>query len=49
MESGSWLIADATTDIVFNDDERRWMKLLKQVTLGQWIDPKRIPEDPSVN
>ena len=36
-------------EIVFGDDEKRWQKLVKQITLSQWIDPKRIPEDPSVN
>jgi putative transcriptional regulator len=49
MESGSWLIVAASVDMVFSDDERRWQKLIKQITLGQWIDPKRIPDDPSVN
>lgn len=49
METGSWLTYQATRDIIFGEDENRWMKIIKEVTLGQWIDPKRIPEDPSVN
>ncbi len=49
MESGSWLTGPATVELIFSDDERRWQNLVKQITLGQWIDPKRIPEDPSVN
>ena len=49
MESGSWLTFDATKDLVFSEDDHRWRNLVKEITLGQWIDPKRIPEDPSVN
>ena len=49
METGSWLTFDASNELIFTDDERRWQKLVKEITLGQWIDPKRIPEDPTVN
>ncbi len=49
MDTGSWLTFDATSELIFTDDEKRWLKLVKEITLGQWIDPKRIPEDPSVN
>ena len=49
METGSWLTAPATSEVVFTTDERRWQSLIKEIVLGQWIDPKRIPEDPSVN
>jgi len=49
MESGSWLTFDATNELVFTEDEKRWQTLVKEITLGQWIDPRRIPEDPTVN
>ena len=49
METGSWLTADATSTIVYTDDERSWQQLVKEITWSRWIDPKRIPDDPSVN
>ncbi|HEX8522808.1 MAG TPA: YqgE/AlgH family protein [Tepidisphaeraceae bacterium] len=49
METGSWLTVPATTDLIFSDDEGRWKQLIKEIVLGQYIDPKRIPDDPSVN
>lgn len=49
MESGSWLTLPATLDHIFSDDPRQWSKLMVQMTLGDQIDPKRIPDDPSVN
>ena len=49
MDSGSWLIHPATLDSVFSDDARQWSKLMVQLTLRDQIDPRRIPDDPSVN
>lgn len=49
METGSWLIAQAQREYIMNDLPRLWHTLFKQLTLGQWIDPARIPDDPSVN
>jgi len=43
------LTFDATNELVFTEDEKRWQTLVKEITLGQWIDPRRIPEDPTVN
>jgi putative transcriptional regulator len=51
MESGSWLNLAATKDQVFPDSggPKLWQKLMQKVTLGQWIDPDRIPQDPNMN
>ncbi len=49
METGSWLVAPATKEMIFTDDQAKWQRLLKEIVLGQWVDPRRIPEDPSVN
>ena len=48
METGSWLTADATAELIFGP-ENPWSRLMAELTLGQWVDPKRIPPDPSVN
>ena len=49
VETGSWVSAAASPDRVFEGDERQWVTLMTEVTLGHPIDPKLIPEDPSVN
>jgi putative transcriptional regulator len=49
MESGAWLTHPATPEHIFSTDPRHWSKLMTQLTLGPEIDPKRIPDDPSVN
>ena len=49
MEIDSWIIADAQPAYVFEDQKNLWMKLMRQRVLGQWVDPSRIPEDPTVN
>jgi len=48
MRSGSWLLMPATEELIF-DATSLWSRLLTQVTLGGKIDPRLIPEDPSVN
>jgi len=50
-EAGGWLLLPATPDHVFRTgaDEEQWNKLITEVTLGKWIDPERMPEDPTVN
>ncbi len=49
MGEGSWLLLPATVDQTFADEASLWDKLITQATLGRWIDPKRIPDDPSMN
>ncbi len=53
MEGGSWLMLPAQDEQIFyageEDGEELWSKLLATVTLGKWIDPDRIPDDPSLN
>jgi putative transcriptional regulator len=49
MKAGAWLLHPGTVDSVFSEDQRQWSKLMIQLTLRDQIDPKRIPDDPSVN
>jgi putative transcriptional regulator len=49
ISEGSWLLSPATASDVFSADTGQWAKLATRLTLGQWIDPARIPDDPSVN
>ncbi len=49
MEEGAWLTVAASAETIFADAEGLWDTLLTRVTLGRWIDPSRIPDDPSMN
>jgi putative AlgH/UPF0301 family transcriptional regulator len=51
MESGSWLTVAADDEQIFHTagGDELWSKLLAAATLGKWIDPARIPDDPSLN
>jgi putative transcriptional regulator len=49
MTEGAWLVSAATEDRIFNTDPKQWSKLMTQLTLRDQIDPRRIPDDPSVN
>lgn len=52
MATGSWLTLPADEGQIFldsGDGEELWTKLHTTATLGKWIDPERIPEDPSLN
>jgi putative transcriptional regulator len=49
MELESWVVADAAPDNVFDDQSNLWATLVRKQHLGQWVDPSRIPDDPSVN
>jgi putative transcriptional regulator len=52
LEEGAWLATTATSQQVFEDDDDQWATLVKQIsraTAFPWIDPKLIPEDPSLN
>lgn len=49
MESGSWFTLPAEEEQIFDGGEELWSKLFTAATLGKWIDPDRIPDDPSLN
>jgi putative transcriptional regulator len=49
MEIESWIIADAAPQLIFDQQPNLWLKLMRGRTLEQWIDPSRIPDDPTVN
>jgi len=49
LEEGSWLLAQPDAEAIFGNNEAVWMKLKNLITLDGWIDPERIPPDPSVN
>ena len=49
MESGSWFTLPAEEEQIFQAGEELWSKLFAAATLGKWIDPARIPDDPSMN
>jgi putative transcriptional regulator len=48
MQTGSWVTVTPRKEHVFGDNVD-WQRLMTQATLGQYIDPDRIPTDPSVN
>lgn len=49
LESGSWLTRAAEIKSIFADDPRQWARLMNSQTLGKLINPKIVPEDPSLN
>lgn len=50
LEGGSWLVAQASADHVFEADQsQQWSKLVTQITMGWRLDADFIPDDPSVN
>ena len=51
METGSWLTLTADKEQIFSDgeDDEQWSRLMARLTLGRWIDPSQIPDDPNVN
>ena len=53
IETESWLIAPAEARQVLDGPgsggEEQWSKLMTQLTLGKYLDPTRIPDDPSLN
>jgi len=52
MAEPSWLVAPATPQIVFEGDEHLWSDLVRAISraaVTNLVDPKRIPDDPSVN
>jgi putative transcriptional regulator len=49
LETGSWLTLPAENEHIFNAGPGLWSRLLSTATLSKWIDPSRIPDDPTVN
>jgi putative transcriptional regulator len=49
MEIESWIVADAAPDFIFQGQPDLWTKLMRGRILQRWVDPSRIPDDPSVN
>ena len=50
--AGGWLTIEATADEIFGPADEQWRRLARRIALQSnlsWIDPKRIPDDPSVN
>lgn len=50
IETGSWEIVEpAAPDEIFSLDRRLWERLHTRLALSRFVDPRRIPDDPSVN
>lgn len=49
MDMDSWIVADAQPAHVFENQVNLWLMLMRRRLLGQWVDPSRIPDDPTVN
>ena len=49
MKTGSWLTVPATAARALGPAVPLWTRLVTEANLGKFIDPRRIPDDPSVN
>lgn len=52
VQQGAWLSAPATEDQIFRGGAEQWSKLMEQVKpriAPAGLDPKIVPDDPSVN
>jgi putative transcriptional regulator len=52
LDESSWMTAPASAKVVFEGDEHLWSDLVRAISRAAvtgLVDPKRIPEDPSVN
>ena len=49
LKSGSWLLTPASLQRVFGPIDSLWNRLVSEASLSQWLNPKLIPEDPSLN
>src|SRR3954468_15836326 len=47
--AGAWLLTKADAKHIFDGDDNLWTRLMTELTLGKYVDPARIPQDPSVN
>jgi putative transcriptional regulator len=49
MKTGSWLVVPATAARALGPAGPLWTRLVTEANLGKFVDPKWIPDDPSVN
>ena len=52
ISTGAWLTTLASPDHIFGPQQGAWERLMREIgrrTLLQWMDPKLVPDDPSVN
>jgi putative transcriptional regulator len=49
METGTWLVSQPTPEQIFNDYEDLWQTVTTLIAMGKFVDPSRIPDDPSMN
>jgi putative transcriptional regulator len=52
LDQSSWLTLEANAKVVFEGDEHMWTDLIRAISrtaVTGLVDPKRIPDDPSVN
>jgi putative transcriptional regulator len=49
IETGSWIRATASKELIFDIKPDQWSRLMTASTLGQNIRPEQIPDDPSMN
>ena len=52
LEAGGWFTMKATADQVFGETEALWPTVVRTAArekLYPWLDPRLIPEDPTVN
>jgi putative transcriptional regulator len=49
LSEGSWQVLEASESEVFSTDGQLWSRLHTKANLSKYVDPDRIPDDPSVN
>jgi putative transcriptional regulator len=49
LQSGSWLVVDANSERIFGPPGPLWTRLVTEANLSKFVDPRRIPDDPSLN
>jgi putative transcriptional regulator len=52
MEEGGWMVAEASGDAALSHDGDLWERLVRQISeavMLEGVNPKCIPEDPSMN
>lgn len=52
LDHGGWLLAPASADVVFGEAQHMWTAIMRQLgraSLSQYLDPRLIPDDPSLN
>jgi len=49
LNEGSWHVSPAVANDIFEIDNTLWQRLTNRAQLSQYINPNRIPDDPTVN